>query len=854
MSQFVPSVVTSTSGSLIQARKRVLSQYRDWIRSSPTIVDIYKLDITSRTLRARIRQEFEKHRFVTDLQVIDILLFKGRTEYEETMNFWKQKSHVMRFFSNDPYQTTKDDNFLGKFFKVGQQIKFKSRTQLTPKQSMSSSTKVSYSEYQSMTLKLNQKNTLCNSVYASNKTLCQGSRQQIPAAGMPHTTTSTKTATVSSTGISSTSSASHQRSYESARPVQSKENSIRFIPAHIRRKWFAEAVALHQYTPAAVTISGNCHTKRLSVVSSSDLYQHDRLQFDSSILNRTHHEIRYDASAPNEINRRSAQHLIRPASAPAAVSKSQRAFSTAQETCGSDSSALQRIYSVYDTPMVWKPSRQQGSANSSVAYQRRPSSAFTQSEYQKHNHLRLSNSKSIPSQQISLMRDFGRYCKNRPASFSNQADEIRQQLQKLVLRASSSSLSISSSRPPSTLSGVLSIGKHQQSVQATNEKTIVKETACKSCQRDPYDLHDSQEQSQPAHDFLKCSCDSASQLDTSLDATRDDIFPVSHCTTNDKCSSIQNNMEKVSNSNVNEPCFTRPETESKLESFKQSDLIFHTDNVDNDSCTEYTMPELTVSYKESESYKVSDYTLYSKTVQEPLKKQITSQSDQEFIKIPELKIFWEVCSSVSDAPPVNVITPNKPDISTITSCLSTTQQTADNIDFPNGLKTIREVRFTDLNTIYNIDDDMRYEDSNSDLSIEKHHQATDLMHNDFADAQDGLVLLKPKGMKKKTKIDTGITTNSHAIPLKLHKSLRKSSIQTIPALNSKLPAKKKSQISIRVVQHNQKITAYNFRKDTKEASSTKTHSAADRNKLKQEIESAIPVKRIKRAAAKNMKP
>ncbi|EGF82234.1 hypothetical protein BATDEDRAFT_7145, partial [Batrachochytrium dendrobatidis JAM81] len=101
------SVVTSTSGSLIQARKRVLSQYRDWIRSSPTIVDIYKLDITSRTLRARIRQEFEKHRFVTDLQVIDILLFKGRTEYEETMNFWKQKSHVMRFFSNDPYQTTK---------------------------------------------------------------------------------------------------------------------------------------------------------------------------------------------------------------------------------------------------------------------------------------------------------------------------------------------------------------------------------------------------------------------------------------------------------------------------------------------------------------------------------------------------------------------------------------------------------------------------------------------------------------------------------------------------------------------------------------------------------------------------
>ncbi|KAL2913178.1 ndufa6 NADH-ubiquinone oxidoreductase subunit [Polyrhizophydium stewartii] len=116
MSNFVPSVVTASSGSLIQARKRVLSQYRDWIRSAPAIVDQYRLEVTPEMVRRRVRQEFEKHRYVRDLQVIDVLLFKGRIEYEETMNFWKQGSHVMRFFSNDVYETSKPNDFLTKFY------------------------------------------------------------------------------------------------------------------------------------------------------------------------------------------------------------------------------------------------------------------------------------------------------------------------------------------------------------------------------------------------------------------------------------------------------------------------------------------------------------------------------------------------------------------------------------------------------------------------------------------------------------------------------------------------------------------------------------------------------------------
>jgi NADH dehydrogenase (ubiquinone) 1 alpha subcomplex subunit 6 len=69
-----------------------------YLIEAPDIVDIYRLEIPSRIIKQRIRKEFDKHRNIADIKIIDVLLFKGRIEYEETMNVWKQKTHVMRFF------------------------------------------------------------------------------------------------------------------------------------------------------------------------------------------------------------------------------------------------------------------------------------------------------------------------------------------------------------------------------------------------------------------------------------------------------------------------------------------------------------------------------------------------------------------------------------------------------------------------------------------------------------------------------------------------------------------------------------------------------------------------------------
>lgn len=58
---------------------------------APQIVSLYALNVSPSMIRLKKRQDFEKHRHITDLNVIDLLIFKETQEYQETMNCWKQE-------------------------------------------------------------------------------------------------------------------------------------------------------------------------------------------------------------------------------------------------------------------------------------------------------------------------------------------------------------------------------------------------------------------------------------------------------------------------------------------------------------------------------------------------------------------------------------------------------------------------------------------------------------------------------------------------------------------------------------------------------------------------------------------
>jgi len=84
-----------------EAKRRVLATYREWMRAAPEIQSMYSVPLPVAALRTRMRQEFERHRYVNKLPVVDVLIFQSHAEYQETMNFWKQTSHVMSYFKEE---------------------------------------------------------------------------------------------------------------------------------------------------------------------------------------------------------------------------------------------------------------------------------------------------------------------------------------------------------------------------------------------------------------------------------------------------------------------------------------------------------------------------------------------------------------------------------------------------------------------------------------------------------------------------------------------------------------------------------------------------------------------------------
>ena len=60
-----------------------------------------------------MRLEFQKNKFVTDQNIIDVLLFKGKVELDECLKGFKQPTHVMRMLEE---KSQKKRGFLEEFY------------------------------------------------------------------------------------------------------------------------------------------------------------------------------------------------------------------------------------------------------------------------------------------------------------------------------------------------------------------------------------------------------------------------------------------------------------------------------------------------------------------------------------------------------------------------------------------------------------------------------------------------------------------------------------------------------------------------------------------------------------------
>ena len=73
----------------------MFNRYPYILPQAPEIVSLYALNVSPAYIRHCVRQHFEQNRYVSDTRVVDVLIQKGRIEYQETMNCWKQLDHIM---------------------------------------------------------------------------------------------------------------------------------------------------------------------------------------------------------------------------------------------------------------------------------------------------------------------------------------------------------------------------------------------------------------------------------------------------------------------------------------------------------------------------------------------------------------------------------------------------------------------------------------------------------------------------------------------------------------------------------------------------------------------------------------
>lgn len=82
-----------------EANRNVLRMYRRWMKLIPWIKTVYHIPVDEKLMLKRVKREFLKNAKVTDIPMIDGLVYRAFQDFEEVEMHHKQRGHLLRFFA-----------------------------------------------------------------------------------------------------------------------------------------------------------------------------------------------------------------------------------------------------------------------------------------------------------------------------------------------------------------------------------------------------------------------------------------------------------------------------------------------------------------------------------------------------------------------------------------------------------------------------------------------------------------------------------------------------------------------------------------------------------------------------------
>eukprot|EP00938_MAST-03A_sp_MAST-3A-sp1_P003216 g3216.t1 len=115
-SKAIKPILRKNPDTLSAARREAVQLFRLMAKEVPRVSNLYDVPMPDNVIRRRLANAFRKNADVKDPRVVHLMVQKGYMELEETLQQFKQKSHLMNLLEANKHVKKPEKDFLERFY------------------------------------------------------------------------------------------------------------------------------------------------------------------------------------------------------------------------------------------------------------------------------------------------------------------------------------------------------------------------------------------------------------------------------------------------------------------------------------------------------------------------------------------------------------------------------------------------------------------------------------------------------------------------------------------------------------------------------------------------------------------